>query len=73
MQAAWAPTEAHLVGRELTNWMIALMQRALERRKVDPTLLRYVGTVILVGTMQNFLVNKGASRGPDRAAVKPAT
>ena len=38
----------YLVGRALINWMIALVQRALERQKVDPTLLRYVGTVISV-------------------------
>ena len=38
----------YLVGRALINWMIALVQRTLERQKVDPTLLRYVGTVIAV-------------------------
>jgi len=38
----------YLVGPALINWMIALVQRALERQKVDPTLLRYVGTVIAV-------------------------
>ena len=38
----------YLVGRALINWVIALVQRALERQKVDPTLLRYVGTVIAV-------------------------
>jgi small conductance mechanosensitive channel len=38
----------YLVGRGLINWLIALVQRALERQKVDPTLLRYVGTVIAV-------------------------
>jgi small conductance mechanosensitive channel len=38
----------YLVGRALINWMISLVQRALERQKVDPTLLRYVGTVISV-------------------------
>ena len=38
----------YLVGRWLINWMIALVQRALERQKVDPTLLRYIGTVLSV-------------------------
>jgi small conductance mechanosensitive channel len=38
----------YLVGRMLINWVIHLVQRALERQKVDPTLLRYVGTVISV-------------------------
>lgn len=38
----------YLIGRALINWMIHLVQRALERQKVDPTLLRYVGTVIAV-------------------------
>jgi small conductance mechanosensitive channel len=38
----------YLIGRALINWVIALVQRTLERQKVDPTLLRYVGTVIAV-------------------------
>jgi small conductance mechanosensitive channel len=38
----------YLVGRWLINWMVNLVQRGLERQKVDPTLLRYVGTVIQV-------------------------
>ena len=38
----------YLVGRWLINWMVSLVQRALERQKVDPTLLRYVGTFIQV-------------------------
>ena len=38
----------YLIGRWLINWLISLVQRALERQKVDPTLLRYVGTVIAV-------------------------
>lgn len=38
----------YLVGRALINWVIHFVQRALERQKVDPTLLRYVGTVIAV-------------------------
>jgi small conductance mechanosensitive channel len=38
----------YLVGRWLINWMITLVQRALEKQKVDPTLLRYIGTVISV-------------------------
>ena len=38
----------YLVGRWLINWVITLVQRALEKQKVDPTLLRYVGTVISV-------------------------
>ena len=37
-----------LIGRWLISWVIAMVQRALERQKVDPTLLRYVGTVINV-------------------------
>lgn len=38
----------YLVGRALINWLIHLVQRTLEKQKVDPTLLRYVGTVISV-------------------------
>jgi small conductance mechanosensitive channel len=38
----------YLVGRWLINWGIHLVQAALEKQKVDPTLLRYVGTVIAV-------------------------
>jgi len=38
----------YLVGRWLISWVITLVQRTLERQKVDPTLLRYVGTVIAV-------------------------
>lgn len=38
----------YLVGRALINWLISLVQRSLEKQKVDPTLLRYVGTVISV-------------------------
>lgn len=38
----------YMVGRMLINWLIHLVQRALEKQKVDPTLLRYVGTFISV-------------------------
>ncbi|MEI9947673.1 MAG: mechanosensitive ion channel family protein [Pseudomonadota bacterium] len=38
----------YLIGRWLINWVITLVQRALERQRVDPTLLRYVGTFISV-------------------------
>ena len=38
----------YLVGRALINWLIHLVQRTLEKQRVDPTLLRYVGTVISV-------------------------
>jgi len=38
----------YLIGRWLINWVIGLVQRTLERQKVDPTLLRYLGTVIAV-------------------------
>ncbi len=38
----------YLIGRALINWVVLLVQRALERQRVDPTLLRYVGTVISV-------------------------
>ncbi|HXS17272.1 MAG TPA: mechanosensitive ion channel family protein [Polyangiaceae bacterium] len=38
----------YLVGRALITWVIHLVQNSLERQKVDPTLLRYVGTVIAV-------------------------
>jgi small conductance mechanosensitive channel len=38
----------YVIGRWLITWVIALVQRTLERQKVDPTLLRYVGTVISV-------------------------
>lgn len=38
----------YLIGRALISRVIYLVQRGLERQKVDPTLLRYVGTVISV-------------------------
>lgn len=38
----------YLIGRWLINWVVHFVQRALEKQKVDPTLLRYVGTVISV-------------------------
>src|SRR5882672_6065948 len=38
----------YLVGRALINWAIHFVQHALETQKVDPTLLRYVGTIISV-------------------------
>ena len=38
----------YLIGRWLINWVIHLVQRTLEKQRVDPTLLRYLGTVIAV-------------------------
>jgi len=38
----------YLIGRWLISHVIGLVQRGMERQKVDPTLLRYVGTVISV-------------------------
>ncbi len=38
----------YLVGRWLIGHVVRLVQNSLERQKVDPTLLRYVGTVIQV-------------------------
>jgi small conductance mechanosensitive channel len=38
----------YLVGRWLISFAIRLVSSALERQKVDPTLLRYIGTVISV-------------------------
>jgi small conductance mechanosensitive channel len=38
----------YLIGRWLINSAIHIVQRGLEKQKVDPTLLRYVGTVINV-------------------------
>jgi small conductance mechanosensitive channel len=38
----------YLIGRWLINWAIHFVQRGLEKQKVDPTLLRYVGTVLNV-------------------------
>jgi small conductance mechanosensitive channel len=38
----------YIVGRGLISWLIHLVQRSLESQKVDPTLLRYVGTIISV-------------------------
>jgi len=38
----------YMVGRWLISWLIHLVQRSLEGQKVDPTLLRYVGTIISV-------------------------
>jgi len=38
----------YLVGRWLISHVIGLVTRGMERQKVDPTLLRYVGTIISV-------------------------
>jgi small conductance mechanosensitive channel len=38
----------YLIGRWLIGYVIHLVQRALEKQRVDPTLLRYIGTVISV-------------------------
>jgi small conductance mechanosensitive channel len=38
----------YLAGRWLIHHVIGLVQRSMERQKVDPTLLRYLGTVISV-------------------------
>ena len=45
----------YLVGRWLISFAIRLVSHALERQKVDPTLLRYIGTVISV-TLNIILV-----------------
>lgn len=38
----------YLIGRWLISLAIRLVTSALEKQKVDPTLLRYIGTVISV-------------------------
>jgi small conductance mechanosensitive channel len=45
----------YLIGRWLISFAIRLVSGALERQKVDPTLLRYIGTVISV-TLNIILV-----------------
>jgi small conductance mechanosensitive channel len=45
----------YLVGRWLISFAIRLVSGALERQRVDPTLLRYIGTVISV-TLNIILV-----------------
>ena len=45
----------YLVGRWLISFAIRLVSSALERQKVDPTLLRYIGTIISV-TLNIILV-----------------
>lgn len=45
----------YLVGRWLISFAIRLVSAALEKQKVDPTLLRYIGTVISV-TLNIILV-----------------
>jgi small conductance mechanosensitive channel len=45
----------YLVGRWLISFAIRLVSSALERQRVDPTLLRYIGTVISV-TLNVILV-----------------
>src|SRR3970040_1770836 len=45
----------YLVGRWLISLPIRLVSTALEKQKVDPTLLRYIGTVISV-TLNIILV-----------------
>jgi small conductance mechanosensitive channel len=45
----------YLIGRWLISFAIRLVSAALERQRVDPTLLRYIGTVISV-TLNIILV-----------------
>src|SRR5687767_13792206 len=45
----------YLIGRWLISLAIRLVTSALEKQKVDPTLLRYIGTVISV-TLNVILV-----------------
>lgn len=45
----------YLIGRWLISFAIRLVSAALEKQKVDPTLLRYIGTVISV-TLNIILV-----------------
>jgi small conductance mechanosensitive channel len=44
-----------VIGRWLINFAVSLVQRSLERQKVDPTVLRYVGSFITV-TLNILLV-----------------
>jgi small conductance mechanosensitive channel len=44
-----------VIGRMLINFVISLVRSALERQKVDPTALRYVGSIITV-TLNVLLV-----------------
>ncbi|MCY1280360.1 Small-conductance mechanosensitive channel [compost metagenome] len=44
-----------VIGRWLINFAVGLVQRSLERQKVDPTVLRYVGSFITV-TLNILLV-----------------
>src|SRR5262245_14553545 len=44
-----------LIGRWLISLAVRLVSRALEKQQVDPTLLRYLGTVISV-TLNIILV-----------------
>lgn len=44
-----------VIGRWLINFAVGLVQRSLERQKVDPTVLRYVGSFITV-TLNVLLV-----------------
>ena len=39
---------AYIVGRMLIGFASNLVQRALERQKVEPTVIRYIGSVITV-------------------------
>jgi len=40
---------AYIVGRVLIGFASTLVMKALERQKVDPTVIRYIGSVITVG------------------------
>ncbi|WP_432721910.1 mechanosensitive ion channel family protein [Jeongeupia wiesaeckerbachi] len=44
-----------VIGRWLINFAVGLVQKSLEKQKVDPTVLRYVGSVITV-TLNILLV-----------------
>ena len=53
-----------LIGRWLISLAVRLVSNALERQKVDPTLLRYLGTVISV-TLNIKIANITAEPAPD--------
>jgi undecaprenyl pyrophosphate phosphatase UppP len=58
----------YLVGRALITWAVQFVQHALERQKVDPTLLRYVGTIGLFVTTRSFQPRQSRSRSTTETA-----
>ena len=56
---------AYIIGRMLIGFASSLVMKALERQKVEPTVIRYIGSIITVALKANV-----AQLTADVAALK---